>query len=455
MTDKLMPHNLDAEEAVLGSMLIDPATFPKIASVLETRDFYRDKHQLIFDVCRELNQRGEAINQITVTHKLQGSDVMNAISSDFLSGLIMNTPTPVHAEHYARIVQRCSQKRQIIMAGQAIAELGYTSEPDDGFTEALEKILALRQETQSEGPKPLSQIADEYYPEFDRWVKSGFGMEGLATGFRDLDRVLGGLRGGQLILVAGRASLGKTQFLNMIANHCVQRGDGVLFFSLEMPSRSIFRRLVFARARLDSYQMRQSQGGLFNDEFTEREVKLWNEYHQVSKLPMWIDDTPTLKVQKARARMLTLLARQDIKLMIFDHISLAGDQGDNEVRRLGVISAGLAAISKITNKPVLVACQISRALESRTDHRPRLYDLRDSGNLEQNADVVLGLYRDEYYHPEGTSLYDPKRRNILEVLILKQRDGRANPMGAAKIPIFYEAKTGYMADVDVVNANHQ
>jgi len=441
-----MPHDFEAEEWATGSVLLGSnETAARVLEIASPRDFYRDKNRFVMEAVQRLLGANEPVNPMTVAEALRKDGRIDAVGGmAYLSFLLENTPTSAHAEDYARAVRKHSRQRDIIDASEAIRSMASDGgEPDDVVSEGLERLLAIREE-RGTGPRLYGDLALDYYDEFCRWVDSGFQPQGVLTGFRNLDRVLNGLRPGNLIIVAGRPSMGKTQLLLQMSRNCARNGNPPLFFSLEMSHRELIHRLVFAEARVSEQEVRGR-----GDPFGEAE-RLKDIYRELMELDMWIDDSPSVKTTEAQRRMVSLMAREDVDVMFFDHVSLAGDvlRNENEVQRLGAITKGLKAISRICNVPVVVASQLSREVsKSRSDHRPWLEDLRSSGELEQNADVVLGLYRPEYYFPAKDKDGNTKPWvNFLEIEVLKQRQGKANPRGHFSTGLYYDASTGYMAD---------
>jgi len=429
------PHDIEAEEAVLGAVLFDGSLFQKLD--LDRDDFYRPRDRYVFDAFSELARRGEAIDEITVGTELRRKEKLDDIGGvEFLSKLIMDAPVSVLVDHWAEIIKNTSRHRQLAAAGDMIRELGIKVSPDfgDNYSKAIEVLLALKSEKQ-EGLESVYDITNRYQAEFENWVDGGFQPRGVLIGFSDIDRSLGGLRPGTLTLLAARPSIGKTAFMLRCADNCAQEGLGSAFFSLEMSKVELVERLVFARARVEPQSLRGEEKTKVNTE------KLKDKYKDVMALPMWIDDTASLKVRQAQSRLIRQIARDDIDIMWFDHLSLAGDEAKNEVQRIGIISKGLKAVAKICDIPVVVACQLNRDMKGRDNKRPILTDLRDSGNLEQDADIVLGLYRDEYYNP------NTKDKDVMEIGFLKNRGGKANPNFKVKQAIYYEVATGFMGDL--------
>lgn len=438
------PADIDAEEAVIGSCLIDPRIPPLVLQILSPDDFYRDKNIWLFAAIKHCFENGEEVNEITVGNRIKQQGLVEALGGiEYISYLIERTPTSVHAESYANVVRRCSQQRRLAIITSKLSDMALEGryDPEEVVSTGIEKLLKENTDNQNQGPRPYIDLAQDYEDDFYNWIEGGFQPQGIKTGFQKLDTVLNGLRPGNLIVVAGRPSMGKTAFLLRLARNAAFKGNPPLFFSLEMEHRELIHRLVFAETRLDEQKVRGTHS-------EEERQELRQVYQEFYSLPMWIDDSPTITTKEAKTRTLSLMAKEDVKLVLFDHIALAGDSGyHTQNERVGAISQGLKQIARTCNVPVVAASQLSRDVAKvRSDHRPWLEDLRDSGELEQNADVVLGLYRPEYYFPKAKDGGQPPWRHFLEVEVLKQRQGKANPRGHFSTGLYYDASTGYMTD---------
>jgi len=439
--DRKPPYDLDAEEAVVGSCLIDSEAVAKVMW-LATDDFYRDKNQWVWGAILAVNKRREAVNQITVAHELEMMDRLTNIGgSAYLSNTVYNVPTSVHVEYYAQIVKKLADMRRLIDTAEDIADIGYNTpeSSDDAYGQAMDKLLKSRGHTLKGGLQILGDAAMEKADDFMGWIDTGYQPTGLLTGFSRLDKVLGGLHGGDLTLLAARPAMGKTTFALNVARNLALRGISSALFSLEMNTFQLVLKLVYMTSKVDSQELR-------GDNPPEVASKLESAWAEVAGLPIMIDPTPSLKVTTAQARSMQAKATNDIKLIIFDHLGLAGDYGKNRVEKITNVSGNLKAMAKLTDLPVLALCQLSRAQRERDNKRPILEDLRDSGSLEQDADNVIGLYRHEYYYPYGDKKYVEEAENFLEALVLKQRMGKSNPRGSTKVGLYYDVKTGVMGN---------
>lgn len=425
------PHDIEAEEAVIGSLLIDPETILEVATFLKPEDFFSEINRWVYEACLSLHERNEVINQITVAHELMRQGKLEQIGGvGYLSQLISVTPTSLHAEHYAKVVKRCADSLKLIALGGQLAAAGYVEKPlAEAIPQAVSSLLSLQHDSKEEGLVSLASIATKHIGEVTDWLESEHRLRGYSTGFKGLDRVIDGLEKSKLYLIAGRPSMGKTQLCINIARALAKNGLKIAMFSLEQNQRAILERMVLSEAKLDRYQLRQSE------EISEERAKFWVAWGDTEKLPLWIDDTTAIKTQDAVTKLLSLQTTQGVDCMMFDYIGLAGNKDTNEVLRIGQIVKDLRAIARLVNIPVIAVSQLSRAPEARQDRRPSLADLRSSGELEQVADVVIGLYREEFYKK------DTDKKNALETIILKNRDG---PRGF--VELYYEANTGFMAD---------
>jgi len=435
--DKLPPHDIDAEEAVIGSLLIDGTAIYKIATLLQSSDFYSERNSLIYGACLALYQRDEAIDQITVAQELDRGGKLEACGgAAYLSHLISICPTSLDIEHHAQIVYRLSTMRRLIDAAGQIANIGYQADPDaDASLSRAEDILFKLRHGQS--PRDFThirQVLDTYFetialaPEAEGYPKEP--LPYVLSGFTGLDEFLGGFQRSDLCIVAGRPSMGKTSLaLSLARNAAVEQGACVALFSLEMAREPLVLRLLASEAEVDSRQVR------LGHHTEEQERRIMDAIGRLSEAPIYIDDTPQLRVGEMRSKARRLHFERGINLIIVDYMQLMqGDRRfDNRVQEVSEISRSLKGLAREINAPVLAVSQLSRAVEWRASHRPQLSDLRESGSIEQDADVVLFIYRDEVYyskeewereHP-GESYPPPA-----DIIIAKHRNG---PTGELKL----------------------
>lgn len=423
--ERIPPYNLDGEEAVLGSILIDPEAAATVFTLLKPSDFYRDKYQWIYESALTLFNRSEPVNSITVQQELRrtGRDVAMAA----LSEIINNTPTSVHAEHYSGVVKNLALLRHLIATTEVLQAKAYTSPPDAGklATEGIQELLAITQgQRTNKGFQPIREIADTLFTEVEALFEKQM-MRGITTGFRLLDRATGGLVPGWMYVIAGRPSMGKTQCACEMARRMAVAGHAVGIVSLEDTKVEVADRMACAFANISQQRLRLdlNQNALtmeMRDEFMAAYIK---GIGHIYDLPILIDDNVGQTVAQIRAKMIAQQQRGPLAVVFIDHMSLAADQGENDVKRLDKISQGIRDCGKELNIPTVVLCQINRAVESRENRRPTLSDLRGSGALEQNANVVMGLYREAYYEPDKEIDDRPGQWEQLEIIWLKNKRG--------------------------------
>ncbi len=432
--DRLPPHDTDAEEAVIGSLLIDGASIFKIADFMQPADFYYEQNQWLYEACLTLYQRDEAINQITVAQELSRKNRLEACGGAAqLSYLISICPTSLDIEHYGKIVYRLSIMRQLITAGERITGIGYQADTDveDSLGQA-ESILFKLRGRQSKGDLThIRQVLDTYF-EAPQVSKETQELPYVLSGFAGLDDLLGGFQRSDLIIVGGRPSMGKTSLaLNIARNAAVEHGACVALFSLEMSRDSLAQRLISSETEIDSRKVRFhtdfSKKREESDSWLEEEEKIIKATGKLSESLIYIDDTPMIRMAEMRAKALRLHLEQPIDMIVIDYLQLMrGDRRiDNRVQEVSEISRSLKGLARELNVPVLAVSQLSRAPEGRTSHEPQLSDLRESGTIEQDADIVLFIYREEYYYKETDWPADkgPFPRGQADVIIAKNRNG--------------------------------
>jgi len=436
---KLPPNDNDAEEAVIGSLLIDGTAIFQIADFLQPADFYFEQNQWLYDSCISLYQRDEAINQVTLAQELsRRGRLENCGGAARLSYLISVCPTSLDIEHYARIVYRLSVMRQLITAGDRIAAIGYEAGPDveDSLSKAEGALFQLRRGSGRGDLTHIRQVLDKYFeveppPTEDRPER----LQSIFSGFVGLDEFLGGLQRSDLIIVAGRPSMGKTSLaLNIARNAAVEHRACVALFSLEMGRDALVTRLVSSESGINSRRIR------FGEHKTEdEERRVLDATGVLSEAPIYVDDTPMIRMAEMRGKALRLNYERGVDLVILDYLQLmpgeGAGRGDNRVQEISYISRSLKALARELDAPVLAVSQLSRAVEVRTSHEPQLSDLRESGSIEQDADVVLFIYRDEYYYKseEDWIAAHPDReypREEADLIIAKHRNG---PTGRIKL----------------------
>ena len=431
-TDKLPPHDIDAEEAVNGSLLIDGSAIYKIATILQPSDFYSERNSLSYDACLSLYQRNEPINQITLAQELARRGKLEVCGgAAYLSHLIANCPSSLDIEVYAQIVYRLSVMRRLISAADQIAAIGYQADADvDASLSRAEDILfKLRHGQSLRDFVHIRQVLEKY---FETTPSAAAEVEGrrepmpyILSGFTGLDEFLIGFQRSDLIILAGRPSHGKTSLaLGIARNAAVEYGACVAVFSLEMAREAVVLRLLSSEAEVNSRRLR------FGIQHTEEEERQIMEATGIlSEAPIYIDDSPQLRVAEMRSKARRLHFERGVDLIIVDYLQLM--QGDskteNRVQEISQISRSLKTLARELNVPVVAVSQLTRAVEWRASHRPQLSDLRESGSIEQDADVVVFINRDELYfrnkeewareHPDEN--YPPPA----EIIIAKHRNG--------------------------------
>ncbi|MFH0768622.1 MAG: replicative DNA helicase [Chloroflexota bacterium] len=436
---KLPPHDIDAEEAVIGSLLIDGEAIYKIASFLQQPDFYHEQNQWLYGACLALYQRNEAINQITVAQELDRQGKLEACGgAAYLSHLISMVPTSLDIENYAQIVYRLAVSRRLIDAARQIETIGYKADPDvDASLSKAEHILFTLRQAQS--PRDLvhiRQVLDKYFEEVAPTPTPGMRGYGeplsyVLSGFTGLDELLGGFQHSDLIIVGGRPSMGKTSFvLNIARNAAVEQGACVALFSLEMARDSLVWRLLSSESGVNLSRIRL---GVHNE---EEEGRIMEATGKLSEAPIYVDDTPQLRIAEMRSKAKRLHFEHHIDLIVLDYLHLVQSDGrtENRVQELSFISRSLKALARDLDVPVLAVSQLSRASEFRASHVPQLSDLRESGSLEQDADVVIFVDRDELHYPtreawEAEHVNEPYPPPA-SIIVAKHRNG---PIGQIRL----------------------
>jgi replicative DNA helicase len=433
--DKLPPHDTDAEEAVIGSLLIDGTSIHKIATVLQPPDFHNERNSLIYGACLSLYERDEAIDQITVAQELDRQGKLETCGGAAnLSHLIANCPTSLDIEHYGQIVYRLSIMRRLIAAGGQISNIGYRADPDvdRSLNDAEDVLFRLRHGQSRRDLTHIRQVLDRYFETTtEAESETREPIPYVLSGFAGLDEFLGGFQRSDLLIVGGRPSMGKTSLaLSLARNAAVEQGACVALFSLEMAREPLVLRLLASEAEVDSRQVR------LGHHTEEQEQRIMDAIGRLSEAPIYIDDTPQLRVVEMRSKTRRLYYERGVDLIIVDYLQLMqGDRrSDNRVQEVSEISRSLKGLAREINAPVLAVSQLSRAPEGRASHEPQLSDLRESGSIEQDADVVIFVYRDEYYYPSkeewerehpGESYPPPA-----DIIIAKHRNG---PTGVVKL----------------------
>ncbi|MFO7772905.1 MAG: replicative DNA helicase [Dehalococcoidia bacterium] len=435
--EKAPPHDIEAEEAVIGSLLIDPEAILKVAASLKAEDFFFETNRMIYQACLALYQRNEVINQITVAHELMRQNRLEQIGgAAFLSHLISNVPTSLHAEYYAQIVSNTAIMRRLIAAAAQIEALGYEASPDieASLNKAEDILFQVRMRRDARDFVPLRDALGQYFEEAGPPVAAREGeIPHVLTGFAALDDFLGGLQRSDLVILAARPSLGKTSLaLNIARSAAVNQKACVALCSLEMSREAVVQRLLASESGVD---LRKVRLGRFSE---QDEIKIMEASGVLSEAPIYVDDSPQLRVLDIRSKVRRLHFEHNIDLIIIDYLQLIQGDGRNETRvqEISKVTRALKTLARELNVPVMTVSQLSRAVEWRASHIPQLADLRESGSIEQDADVVLFIYRDDMYFSaeDWSKVHDiekePYPRGIADIIIAKHRNG---PLGQLKL----------------------
>ncbi|MEK7184224.1 MAG: replicative DNA helicase, partial [Patescibacteria group bacterium] len=421
------PQAIESEESVLGAILLDNDAMIKVADVLQIDDFYRPDHQAIYSACITLYEKRMPIDVVTLTDELErAKQLKNIGGASVLATLTSKVPTAAHAAHYAEIVHEKAILRRIITAASTITELGYKEDrPGDEIVDECERLIfKVAENSIKQDFEPVKEILIRSFERIDELHRDRGKTRGVPTGFKDLDNLLSGLQASDLIIIAARPSMGKTSFaLNMAQYAAVQQKLPVGFFSLEQSKDQLIDRLVAGEANVDSWKLRT--GNLANEDFERLNYAMG----MLADAPLFIDDVPNMTVMDVRTKARRLQAEHGLSMIVIDYLQLMqGRQTKdaNRVQEISDISRGLKGIARELNVPVIALSQLSRAVEQRPNKIPLLSDLRESGSIEQDADIVMFIYREDYYNPET------EKKNIAEIHIRKHRNG---PVG--QIELFF------------------
>jgi replicative DNA helicase len=407
---RIPPHSIEAEESVLGALLLDKDAVSDVAEFLRPQHFYKQGHSQIFSAMLDLYQEREPIDLVTVADELKKSKQLKNIGgSAYLSSLANKVPTAAHAEHYARIIKDQFTKRELISASTKLAEMAFddSGEVDKLLDDAERTIFALSQQNLKQVFVPIKDALAESFDRLDELHKTSGDMRGVPTGFTDLDNALAGMQKSNLLILAARPGMGKTALALNIAQYAsVERKIPVGFFSLEMSREELVDRLLVAQANIDAWKLKT--GRLGEEEFT----RLSDAMGVLADAPLYIDDTPALSVMEMRTKARRLMAEHGMQLIVVDYLQLIrGRNLENRVQEVTEISQSLKNLARELKVPVLSLSQLSRAVEHRGSKLPQLADLRESGAIEQDADVVMFLFRDDEEDLENMKLNIAKHRN--------------------------------------------
>jgi len=410
------PQNVEAEISLLGAILLDKEAIVKVADLVSEADFYKDAHAEIFRAMLQLYEKREPIDVVTLTSRLENNKKLDIIGgSSYIATLASSVPTAAHVVNYGKIVSDKATLRRLIKAANEINNLAMDEKEEitQILDKAEQKVFKVSQKHLKEDFIPIKDILTESFDRIDELHKDKGTIRGVPTGFRDLDNLLAGLQPSDLIILAARPSMGKTSLaLNIAQSVATTEGIPVLIFSLEMSKEQLVDRLICNEARIDSWKLRT--GNLEDDDFP----RIGQAMATLAEAPLWIDDSSGVNVLEMRTKARRLQAEHGLGLVVVDYIQLIqGNNSSNRVEEVSDISRSLKGLSRELNLPVLALSQLSRAVENRPSRIPQLADLRESGSIEQDADVVMFIYREDYYEQET------ERKNVADIMIKKHRNG--------------------------------
>ncbi|WP_031514292.1 replicative DNA helicase [Desulfofalx alkaliphila] len=429
MINKIPPQNIDAEQSVLGAVLLDKEAIYKVMEILKPEDFYRDSHRLIYEAMLDLIENDKPLDLITLCEELRQDGKLDQVGGvSYVATLAGLVPTAANVEYYAKIVEEKSLLRTLIQVSNKVSAMGYEGSDDaHGLLDQLERsIYELNNRRQSASFNPISEILLETFDQIEQMQKNKGKLTGIPTGFIDLDALTCGFQKSDLIILAARPSMGKTTLALMLAINAAVKGKvPVAIFSLEMSKEQLVQRMLCAEAMVDQHKLKT--GHLQEDDW----LRLTEVAGYLSKAPIYIDDTPAISIRELRAKARRLQGEKDLGFLVIDYMQLMQGSRRSESRQqeIAEISRSLKALAKELNIPVLALSQLSRAVEQRQDKRPIMSDLRESGSIEQDADLVMFIYREDYYDPET------ENKGVAEIIVSKHRNG---PVGSVQLGFLHE-----------------
>lgn len=433
---KVPPQNIDAEMSLLGAVLIDEETLADITEHVKPKDFYDKRHMIIFDAMMRLYEKNKPVDLLTLTDELKRKKELEEVGgSAYLTELTNYVPTAAHAESYAEIVAQKAVRRRLIKASGEISELGYDEQTStqELLQQAEAELFAVSDQSLKQDLTSLEAILTDSFDRLEELHRNKGSLRGVRTGYRDLDTMTAGLQRSDLIILAARPAMGKTTLVtNLAYNVATIAKQPVLFFSLEMSKEQLVDRMLADASGVDSWSIRT--GNLSDEDFS----KLSEAMGEMSEAPIFIDDTPGLSVLEMRTKARRAAHEQPLGLIIIDYLQLmqgSGRSDGNRVQEVSEISRGLKLIARELNVPVIALSQLSRTVETRTPQIPQLSDLRESGSIEQDADIVMFIYREAYYNP------DTDREGITDLIIAKHRNG---PTGKVEL-YFHPERLRFMS----------
>src|SRR4051812_2577676 len=426
LADRMPPQNIEAEQAVIGAIFLEPSALTVASEILIPEDFYRASHQKIFNVMLDLNDQGKAVDLVTVTEELAAAKLIEDIGGvSYLSDLSGSVPTAANIEYYARIVEEKSLLRRLIRTATNIASDGYSREDEVEalLSEAEKSIMEVAQRKNAGAFHNIKDVLVRTYDNIEEMHNRVGDITGISTGFAELDRMTAGFQRNDLIIVGARPSVGKTAFaLNIAANVATKTNENVAIFSLEMGAEQLVMRMLCSEGNIDAQRLRT--GSLTDEDWG----KLTMAMGSLSSSGIFIDDTPGVRISDIRSKCRRLQQEHGLGMILIDYLQLilgSGRSGENRQQEVSEISRSLKQLARELKVPVIALSQLSRGVEQRQDKRPMMSDIRESGSIEQDADIVAFLYRDDYYDKES------ENKNIIEIIIAKQRNGPTGTVSLA------------------------
>lgn len=429
LNDRTPPHNIEAEQAVLGAIFLEPEAIVTASETLFPEDFYRTSHQRIYEAMLNLSNKGEPIDLVTVTTALSDAKMLDEVGGvSYLSDLANSVPTAANIEYYAKIVEEKSTLRRLISAATNIVKAAYDEEDIEQVLDDAERsVLEVSNRKNTGNFKNIKDVLIDVYDNIEKLHHHDNEITGVPTGFKDLDQITSGFQKNDLIIIAARPSVGKTAFaLNIAQNVAIHAQENVAIFSLEMGAEQLVMRMLCAEGNIDAQRLRT--GRLESEDWG----KLTMAMGSLSNAGIFIDDTPGIKVSEIRSKCRRLKQEHGLGLILIDYLQLiqgSGRSRENRQQEVSEISRSLKALARELNVPLIALSQLSRGVEQRQDKRPIMSDIRESGSIEQDADIVGFLYRDDYYNKES------EKENIIEIIIAKQRNG---PVGTVELAFVKE-----------------
>lgn len=417
MSQNVPPQNLEAERSVLGSILLDPEVLPNVAEVLKVEHFYSPQHALIFEAVLQLYQASKPVDLVTLTSQLKKNNKLQQVGgSAYLSELVAIVPTSAHSEEYAALVKEESTRRSLISLASKAQELAQSQEKplEDVLDELESKLFSISQSTVKKDFSTAAELIEQHIELMEEYSRNPNALHGISTGLKALDGILGGLHKSDLLIVAARPGVGKTSFALELARYAaVDNAKSVAIFSLEMPANQLIRRILAQQSNVSLWDIRQAQ--LTDAAY----ARMAEAYDLVSRARIFVDDNPSLTVMQLRSKARKLMLEQGLDLLVIDYLQLmqgSTSKVENRVQEITEISRSLKILARELNIPVIALAQLNRSVENRTDRVPQLSDLRDSGSIEQDADVVMFLSREKQFNPEST-------KDTTDIFVAKHRNG--------------------------------